>query len=105
LEPTVIGSTKIDTGTVVLLLLGAANRDPSRFDRPADFDIERADTQSVSFGAGAHYCLGAPLARLEARVLFPRLLQRFSGLRADGPAAWRPGLTFRGLSSLPVSTY
>ena len=103
LEPTLIGSTTIDTGTVVLLLLGAANRDPSRFTRPADFDIERADTQSVSFGAGAHYCLGAPLARLEARVLFPRLLQRFPGLRPDRPATWRPGLTFRGLCSLPVS--
>lgn len=103
LAPTEVGSIRISEGTVVLLLLGAANRDPSHFARPADFDIERTDAESLSFGAGAHYCLGAPLARLEARLLFPRLLERFPRLHPDGPGNWRPGLTFRGLSSLPVS--
>ncbi|WP_183092398.1 cytochrome P450 [Nocardioides stalactiti] len=104
MEATDLDGVPIAPGTMVLLLIGAANRDPARFEDPHRLDLGRPDSGSLAFGAGIHYCLGAPLARLEGRLLFPRLLARFPALRASAPARWRPGLTFRGLLELPVAT-
>lgn len=103
LRPTVIGGVPIEPGQIVLTLLGAANRDPQQFDNPDALDVMRTGAPSLSFGAGIHFCLGAPLARLEGRELFPRLLRRFPRVAPHGKAIWRPGLSFRGLASLPAS--
>jgi cytochrome P450 len=94
----------IRPGDEVLVLLGAANRDPERFDEPARLDLARAVNPHLAFGLGSHYCPGAALARLEARIALPTLLRRSPDLRlAVGPSAWRTGnLVSRGLVSLPV---
>jgi cytochrome P450 len=91
----------------VLVCLGSASRDPGRFPSPDVLDIGRSDGPNLGFGHGIHYCLGAPLARLEARVAFESLLGRHPGLRlaVDRDAltwAHGDGLVLRGLLSLPV---
>jgi cytochrome P450 len=106
-EPVTVGSVQIPAHEQVLVSLGAANRDPDRFPAPDILDISRENGSHLGFGHGAHYCLGAPLARLEARVAFETLLGRHPGLRlAVGRAAlaWAhgDGLVLRGLVSLPV---
>jgi cytochrome P450 len=95
----------IRPGDEVLVLLGAANRDPERFTEPDQFDVTRAVNPHLAFGLGNHYCPGAALARLEARVAILALLRRFPALRlVPGPVAWRTGnLVSRGLVSLPVA--
>lgn len=98
-----IGGCPIGRGESVLTFLAAANRDPAVHADPDRFDIARRDVQHQSFGGGAHYCLGAPLARLEARLAIPALLNRFPRLRlADEPLEWRALPAFRGLVRLPV---
>lgn len=104
LEPTTIAGVDLHPGQVVLTLLGAANRDPVQFIHPEALDITRTGAGPLSFGAGIHFCLGAALARMEGAELFPRLLNRFPSLTPAGEPTWRPGLSFRGLASLPVST-
>ncbi|PYE13513.1 cytochrome P450 [Williamsia limnetica] len=104
LEPTQIAGVDLEPGQVVVTLLGAANRDPDHVTRPDALDITRIVSRPLSFGAGIHFCLGAALARMEGAELFPRLLDRFPELAATGEAKWRPGLSFRGLISLPVAT-
>ena len=89
------------------MCLAAANRDPDRFPEPDVLDIGRGDGPNLGFGHGIHYCLGAPLARLEARMAFETLLSRYPGLRlaADrNSLTWTrgDGLVLRGLTSLPV---
>ena len=99
------GGTTIRAGERVHLVLNAANRDPSVFERPNELDIERGRNRHVSFGPGAHFCLGAPLARLEARVALQGLLARFDRLElepAAAPLAWRPELVIHGLKALPL---
>jgi cytochrome P450 len=103
LEDADIAGHHIDAGQVVLTLLGAANRDPDRYHDPDRFDITRTGTQHLSFAAGIHYCLGAPLARLEGEVVFERLLARFPDIAGDTTPIWRPSLTLRGLETLQVS--
>jgi cytochrome P450 len=106
-ESVTVGSVQIPAHEQVLVCLGAANRDPDRFPAPDILDISRDNGSHLGFGHGAHYCLGAPLARLEARVAFETLLGRHPGLRlAAGrdALAWShgDGLVLRGLVSLPV---
>ncbi|MBV9324039.1 MAG: cytochrome P450 [Chloroflexi bacterium] len=95
----------IRAGDRITLLLGAANRDPMQFAEPDQLDLGRANAgRHVSFGSGIHYCVGAPLARLEAQIALPRLLQRFPNLRLLSEAvAWQPTFGLRGLQVLPVA--
>lgn len=97
-----VGGVDVPTGQVILTLLGAANRDPDRYPDPDRFDVARSGQQHLAFAAGIHFCLGAPLARLEGEVVFERLLGRFSTIDGDGMLRWRPGLMLRGLESLEV---
>jgi cytochrome P450 len=99
---TEIGGLRIGPGEHLIPLLGAGNRDPRRFSAPDKFDPMRAEGGPLSFGGGAHFCLGAALARLEAAVAFPRLLARFSGVAAAGEPQRRSGLVLRGFDALPV---
>lgn len=93
----------IETGTLVVTFLGAANRDPLRYEEPETFDIGRTDTQPLSFGWGIHHCLGAELARVEGQIAFERLLARFPRMDlVHDRASWRPSLTLRGLAELQV---
>ena len=89
-------------GDRIGLLLGAANRDPERFSDPDMFDAGRTPNPHVSFGGGVHFCLGAPLARLEMAVALPILFQRLPGLRLVGRPGYRDSYHFHGLSALPV---
>ncbi|MDE0393885.1 MAG: cytochrome P450 [Gammaproteobacteria bacterium] len=87
----------------VVLLLGAANRDPELFQDPDRLDVGRHARQHVSFGRGIHHCLGAPLARLEGRIALEMLLERFRSIELAGDLPrFRPGVVLRGLESLPV---
>ncbi|MCY1143515.1 cytochrome P450 [Actinoplanes sp. Pm04-4] len=94
----------VPAGAGLTMMLGAANRDPARYDDPHRFDPDRPNVQPVSFGGGAHYCLGAPLARLEAQVAFPLLLTMLPRLALTGDAEYRDRLTLRGFATLPVTT-
>ena len=97
------GGTRIRAGERVHLVLNAANRDPAVFERPDELDIDRGRNRHVSFGPGAHFCLGAPLARLEARVAIQGLLARFERLALEPePLSWRPELVIHGLRALPL---
>jgi cytochrome P450 len=99
-----VGGRALPAGTTVLALVGAANRDPAAFDDPERLDVARADNRHLAFSAGAHYCVGAPLARLEAQLAITTLLRRLPGLRLETEApSWRPMAVLRGLRSLPVS--
>ena len=107
---TAIGDVDIAAGTPVMLLNGAANRDPRRFESAADFRVDRANAQShIAFGRGAHACPGAPLARAEGRVSLERILDRMSDIRLsdehhgsppDRHFAYAPTWVLRGLSEL-----
>jgi cytochrome P450 len=102
LEPVELAGQQLEPGERVGLLLGAANRDPDAFPDPDAFDITRSPNHHVGFGAGIHFCLGAPLARLELRIAIDRLVERFPAMElADGPVR-RPTYQFRGWSSVPV---
>jgi cytochrome P450 len=102
-EPLEIGGTKIDRGDAVMIGLTAADRDTRRYADPDRFDVRRDTRGHLAFGHGVHYCLGAPLARLEARTAIRALLERAPGLTLDGPPGdWLPGMLMRGVRSLPV---
>ena len=91
-------------GDSVVMLLGAANRDPDRFQAPDRLDVRRGDQNHLAFGRGIHHCLGAPLARLEGRVVLEALIERFGSMRLieDRPA-FRSSVVLRGLLALPVA--
>jgi cytochrome P450 len=102
-EPMEIGGEQVAAGDVVLVVLLSANRDEERFPEAGEVRLDRAQNPHLAFGHGIHYCLGAPLARLEAQVAFSRLMARFPDLRPDtAELSWRPGILIRGLNSLPV---
>ncbi|MEU4210281.1 cytochrome P450 [Streptomyces sp. NPDC026206] len=100
-----LGGQRIAEGDPVLVVLAAADRDPERFADPDTLDLARRDNQHLGYGHGIHYCLGAPLARLEGQTALATLLRRLPDLRlAADPAdlRWRGGLIMRGLRTLPV---
>ena len=98
-----IGDRTIPAGSLVMGLLGAANRDPAHFPEPDRFDIGRRDNRHLAFGWGIHFCLGAPLARLEGQIALGTLLRRFPRLAlAADRVEWRQTATLRGLAVLPV---
>ncbi|MFJ9733888.1 cytochrome P450 [Streptomyces sp. NPDC101171] len=102
-EPLEIAGRVIEKGESVMIGLTAAGRDADRYADPDRFDIRRDARGHLAFGHGIHYCLGAPLARLEGRIAIGALLERAPGLALDGPTGeWLPGLLMRGMRSLPV---
>ncbi|MFB7598299.1 cytochrome P450 [Streptomyces sp. NPDC056160] len=102
-EPLEIGGTAIARGEPVLIGLAAADRDADRFPAADRFDLHRDTRGHLAFGHGIHFCLGAPLARLEARTALHTLLRRAPALALDAPAAeWLPGMLIRGARTLPV---
>jgi cytochrome P450 PksS len=104
-EDLTIADTMIPRGALVILVLASANRDERQFANPGMLDITRAPNKHLTFGWGAHFCIGAPLARLEGQIAITTLLRRCPDLRlAASPATlrWRPGLEMNGLKALPV---
>jgi cytochrome P450 len=104
-KDTVIGAVDIPAGSTVLLLWGAANRDASVFERPDEIDLERPiPRRHVAFGRGIHHCVGAPLARIEARIVLSVLLERTSSITLDREHAprWANSLMVRRHEHLPV---
>jgi cytochrome P450 len=103
LEDLELFGVKFPKGIEIDVIIGSANRDERRFENADQLDIGR-DAHHVSFGHGAHFCLGAPLARLEGEIALGRLAKRLPELALDtDDLVWRPGLVLRGLQSLPVS--
>jgi len=98
-----LGGQQIAAGALVVVGIGAANRDPATFPEPDRFDIARTENRHLAFGFGAHFCLGAPLARLEAEIAFQAILQRFPDLRLEKDVTYRPNVVLRGLTALPVA--
>ena len=103
-DPVELGGATIGAGERVVAYLGAGNHDPARFADPGQLRLDRADNAPLSFGGGIHYCLGSPLARLEAQIALPALVRRFPGLRLAGRPGRRDSLTLKGFTSLPVRT-
>jgi cytochrome P450 len=101
---TTVGGVPVSQETILMVVLAAANRDPRRFGAPSSFDPLRPDGGGLAFGGGAHFCIGAALARLEGAVAFPRLLSRFPGISAAGEPTRQGRLQFlRGFDQLPVT--
>lgn len=101
-----VAGTVIPKGALVLGVIASANRDPRRFENPETVDVARGDNKHLAFGQGIHYCVGAPLSRLEGEVAFTALTERLPNLRLDVPPErlrWRSSLILRGLRALPVS--
>jgi cytochrome P450 len=94
---------RLEPGNFMITLLGAANRDPDQFPDPDRLDIARTSNHHFSFGRGIHFCLGAPLARLEGQAAIGSLVRRFPELRLDGEPVQRDQVTLRGLETLPVA--
>ncbi len=98
-----IAGHRIRAGQLVFMMFGAANRDPSRFDDPERFDISRSSNRHLAFGYGVHFCIGAPLARLEAPIALHLLFERFPKLRLLDGSEITPSIHMRGPRTLPVS--
>jgi cytochrome P450 len=103
LEDITVDGVEIPRGAELALLFGSANRDPAVFADPDALDLRRADNPHISFGAGIHYCLGAPLARIELTASLGALLRKAPGLKLDREPEWKPGYVLRGLRALEVS--
>ncbi|HET7342935.1 MAG TPA: cytochrome P450 [Methylomirabilota bacterium] len=103
-DDVVMGDKTIRKRQAVIAVMGAANRDPERFPDPDRLDLARPDNRHVAFGWAAHFCFGAPLARIEGQIAFATLLRRLPHLRlTPGPLVWRDNLGLRGLTALPVA--
>ncbi|MGP8304528.1 cytochrome P450 family protein [Streptomyces inhibens] len=105
-EDVVIGGTRIPAGDTVMLCIASAHRDPQRYPEPDRFDIHRTDKAHLTLGCGVHYCLGAPLARLEIQTALGTLLRRCPQLALDVPAdqlRWRPSFRSHALKELPIT--
>jgi len=105
LVPIEIEGASLAPGEALILMLGAANRDPRRFPQPDRFDVGRADNHHLSFGSGIHHCLGAPLARAEGQAVFGRLRQRFARLDLLDPEPPLDRGFFRGRTSLTIAAH
>jgi cytochrome P450 len=100
-----VGGVRIQKGEAVIAVTGSANFDEAEFADPATFDITRKHNPHMGFGHGIHFCIGAPLARIEGQVALPALFDRFPGLRLAVPQediVWRPPLSIRGPAAVPV---
>jgi hypothetical protein len=103
-EDLMLGDKPIKKRDAVMAVMAAANRDPARFPDPDRLDLTRQDNRHVAFGWAAHFCFGAPLARIEGQIAFPTLLRRLPNLALEpGPLIWRQNLGLRGLTALPVT--
>jgi len=105
-EDVTLHGVTIPRGGMVLAALASANRDETQFPNPDTLDITRENNKHLGFGQGAHYCVGAPLARMEAQIAINTLLRRMPNLRlkvSPENLRWRKGLVLRGLESLPVT--
>jgi cytochrome P450 len=102
LEDLELGGKEIKKGDELYVLLGSANRDPGAFAEPDTLDVGRTDNPHISFGAGVHFCIGAPLARVELQASFGALLDRTSSLELGSEPQRRPEFVIRGLADLPV---
>ncbi len=103
-EDTMMGGKLIKKGDAVMAVMAAGNRDPRRFTDPDTLDLRRTDNRHLAFGWAAHFCFGAPLARMEGRIAFTTLLRRLPELAlGEGKLSWRENLGLRGLKSLPVT--
>jgi cytochrome P450 len=103
LDDMTIGGIQVPEGDVMMLLLAAAHRDPAEFDRPDTFDPDRGALRHLGLGRGIHYCLGAPLARMEASIALSELAARFPQARLDSEPQYKANVTLRGLSELTVA--
>jgi cytochrome P450 len=98
-----VAGVRVEAGTKIAALLGAANRDPEAFPDADRFDVTRDPNPHIGFGAGIHFCLGAPLARLELQTSVPLLVERFPGLRLAAEPVLRPTFVLRGYESVPLT--
>nr|BAO66524.1 P450 monooxygenase [Streptomyces sp. MJ635-86F5] len=101
-ETVEIGGKQIPPGRMLFLMTAGANRDPEQFTDPDRLDLTRNEGGHVSFGGGAHYCLGANLARMEAQVVLPMIINRFSGIEVAGEVQWRTSIGLHGFDHLPL---
>jgi pimeloyl-[acyl-carrier protein] synthase len=102
-DDVVLGGKQIKKRQAVIAVMAAGNRDPERFPDPDRLDLERKDNRHLAFGWAAHFCFGAPLARMEGQIAFETLLRRIPKIELDEvPLVWRQNLGLRGLQSLPV---
>jgi cytochrome P450 len=101
-EPVTVAGVDIPTGATVMVAFAAANRDPAKFPDPDRFDLDRNPHDHLGLGHGIHFCLGASLARLEARIVAETLLERTRAIEPTGPGRRVEGLVLRGYTSLPV---
>jgi cytochrome P450 len=102
LEDIELHGVAIPRGQELALLFASANRDPAQFTDPDGLVLDRSPNPHLSFGAGIHFCLGAPLARLELAILFRAILERMPTLELIAEPAWKPRFVLRGLQALPV---
>lgn len=102
-DMTVAGGIEVPKGDSLMLLLASAHRDPAVTERPDAFDPDRGSIRHLAFGHGPHFCLGAPLARLEAAVALSAVAKRFPNVALDGDPVYKPNVTLRGMEQLSVS--
>jgi cytochrome P450 len=97
-----LGGTTVKEGQMAMAILGAANHDPAKFEDPERFDVKRNPTDHLAFGDGIHFCLGAPLARAEARITFEEILRRYPHIELAGEPTWGGTFIIRGAKHLPL---